>query len=116
RDSAGAELEALVRRDRNHPSVAMWSIGNEERYVQSNAVGARLGASAQDLIRRLDGTRPITYAANNGDNDAGINAVIEVRGWNYKALKDAVSDRYRQRHPRQPQLGTEQASTLATRG
>jgi beta-galactosidase len=105
-------LERMVRRDRNHPSVFLWSLANEEP-VQTNAASARIANTMQELIHHLDPTRLCTFAANKGDVFTGINSVIEVRGWNYH-LDGA--DQYHQDHPSQPSIGTEQASTLATRG
>jgi beta-galactosidase len=68
----------------------------------------------QDYVHHLDPTRPVTYAAPEGDTFAGINGVIQVRGWNYHVGKDM--DNYHAKHPDQPEVGTEQASTVSTRG
>jgi beta-galactosidase len=112
-DPANLErLGALIRRDRNHPSVALWSIANEE-HTQTSDVAERVAATMQARIKTLDPTRPVTYASNMGDSKAGINRVIEVRGWNYH-LSDM--DAYHAAHPDQPEVGTEQASTVSTRG
>jgi beta-galactosidase len=63
-DAANSEnLESLVKRDRNHPSVFIWSIANEEWNTQGTPAGKRVGAAMQAEIRRLDPTRPVTYAA-----------------------------------------------------
>ena len=108
-----SQFERLILRDRNHPSIIIWSIGNEERVIQSTDTGRRL---AQSLLRRqkeLDPTRPATYAADNRDQFGGINSVIPVRGFNYHL---AFIDKYRKEHPDQPLIGTEVASTLSTRG
>ena len=67
----------------------------------------------QELVHHLDTTRLCTYAANKGDIFTGVNSVIDVRGWNYHV---EGADQYHQDHPTQPNIGTEQASTLATRG
>jgi beta-galactosidase len=69
----------------------------------------------QALVKRLDATRPITYAAPLGNELPGINSVIEVRGWNYHVGKDTM-DAYHAAHPQQPNVGTEQGSTVCTRG
>ena len=107
-------LESQIRRDRNHPSVAIWSIANEEFSVQGTPQGARVATTMQDAVHRLDPTRPITYAAPVGNEYAGINSVIEVRGWNYHPGPDM--DAYHKAHPNQPEVGTEQGSTVSTRG
>ena len=103
-----------IRRDRNHPSVAIWSIANEEFAVQDSPQGAGAARTMQNLAKRLDPTRPVTYAAPEGDNFWGINGVIEVRGWNYHPGPDM--DEYHAKHPNQPNVGTEQGSTTGTRG
>ncbi len=103
-----------IRRDRNHPSVAIWSIANEEFFVQDSPQAANVARSMQVLARELDPTRPLTYAAPEGDTFAGINGVIEVRGWNYHPGPEM--DQYHAEHPQQPNVGTEQASTVSTRG
>ncbi|HVM47949.1 MAG TPA: beta-galactosidase GalA [Candidatus Acidoferrum sp.] len=110
-----ARMAGLVRRDRNHPSVCIWSIANEEFKVQTTAAGGRVAETMQALVKRLDPTRPVTYAANVGNEFKGINSVIEVRGWNYY-IGATNMDAYHAAHPRQPEVGTEQGSTVSTRG
>ncbi|HTL69354.1 MAG TPA: beta-galactosidase GalA [Lacunisphaera sp.] len=106
--------DEFIRRDRNHPSVAIWSISNEEFTVQATAQGGNVARTMQDYVRRLDPTRPVTYPAPEGDSAFGINGVIEVRGWNYHPGPDM--DTYHAKHPAQPNVGTEQGSTTGTRG
>jgi len=104
-----------ILRDRNHPSVAFWSIANEEFSVQDTPIGVRVAATMQNFLKQLDPTRPSTYAAPVGDDYTGsINSVIEVRGWNYHIGQDM--DNYHAEHPTQPEIGTEQGSTVSTRG
>lgn len=115
----GSDTESLrkwdeqIRRDRNHPSVALWSIANEEFSVQATAQGANVARTMQRYVQELDPTRPVTYAAPVGDEFDGINSVIEVRGWNYHV---GTMDSYHAKHPNQPEVGTEQGSTTTTRG
>jgi len=108
-------LDELVRRDRNHPSVAVWLLGNEEFTVGGTPDGGRVAATMQALVRRLDPTRPVTYNAAVGNEFTGINGVIEVRGWSYHIGKDNM-DAYHTAHPQQPNVGSEQGSTVGTRG
>ena len=105
-------LDGQVRRDRNHPSVFIWSLFNEEPR-QATPDGGRVAATMQRLVHLLDPTRLCTAAANEGDVYEGVNSVLDVRGWNYY-IGDV--DSYHQKHPEQPCIGTEQASTLCTRG
>jgi beta-galactosidase len=104
-----------VRRDRNHASVAIWSLGNEEFTTQETPAGGRVAAAMQALVKRLDPTRPVTFNASVGNTFAGINGVIEVRGWSYHIGVDNM-DAYHAAHPAQPNVGSEQGSTVSTRG
>jgi beta-galactosidase len=103
-----------IRRDRNHPSVAFWSIANEQFMVQDTPQAANVARTMQDYARLLDPTRPVTYASPEGDAFRGINSVIGVRGWNYHY--GPGMDRYHAEHPNQPNIGTEQASVVGDRG
>lgn len=106
------QLESLIRRDRHHPSVILWSIGNEEP-LQGTEIGARIGAAMCRCVRRLDPTRPITMAMN-GSWGLGVSAVVDVQGCNY--LKTGNMDQFHPQFPQQPVLYSESASTLSTRG
>jgi beta-galactosidase len=106
-----SELERLIRRDRNHPSVVIWSLGNEEP-EQGSERGANIVGTMKRLARRLDPTRLVTVAQNGGWGK-GISSVVDVFGVNYH---DKDVDGYHREHPRQPMIGTETASTVSTRG
>jgi beta-galactosidase len=108
-------LAQLVLRDRNHPCVCIWSLANEEFSVQATPAGGRVAATMQAMVKKLDSTRPVTYAANLGNEFEGVDSVIEVRGWNYHIGTDTM-DAYHAAHPTQPNVGTEQGSTVSTRG
>jgi len=108
-------FEEQILRDRNHASVAIWSLANEEFTTQSNPDGGRVASTMQALAKRLDPTRPVTYNAPLGNEFTGINGVIEVRGWSYHIGKDNM-DAYHAAHPGQPNVGSEQGSTVGTRG
>jgi beta-galactosidase len=105
------ELERLVRRDRNHPSVILWSIGNEEPQ-QATPRGVKVATTMKRLVNRLDPTRLVTAAMDNGFGE-GISAVIDVQGFNYRHEK---MDDFHARFPNTPIIGTESASVVSTRG
>lgn len=107
------QFERLLRRDRNHPSIFMWSIGNEEGYIHMSSVGKRVALTLLAKQRELDPTRTSTYAADVANVYKGVNEVIPVRGFNYRQF--GVAD-YHRDHPLQPVLGTEMGSTVTTRG
>lgn len=114
-DEGLLELERLIRRDRNHPSVFMWSIGNEEP-EQNTERGGRIGASMIRLVKRLDPTRAVTEA-NNGAagwrGGVGVGPLLDVFGFNYTL---GGTDAFHAKYPKQPTIGTEWASTVSTRG
>jgi beta-galactosidase len=107
------QFKRLLLRDRSRTCVFLWSIGNEEGWVQTQPVGRRIGQSLLAIQKELDPTRISTYAADVANVYHGINEVIQVRGFNYRHL--GVAD-YHRDHPAQPILGTEMGSTVTTRG
>ena len=108
-----SQLEQLIRRDRNHPSVILWSVGNEEWAIEGNEKGARLTTSMQDFAHRLDPTRRTTVAISGGWG-AGSSTTADVMGYNY--YTHGSTDEQHAKFPHQPGLGTEETTTQATRG
>ena len=106
-----SQLERIVRRDRNHPCVILWSLGNEEPH-QATERGARINAELATHVKRLDPTRPTTFAMDQGW-DKGVGRVVDVLGFNYRTNQ---IEAYHGRHPQQPVYGSETGSTVATRG
>jgi beta-galactosidase len=86
-----SDLEAMVKRDRNHPSVIMWSFGNEVQ-ERADSMGVEIGKKSIALIKSLDDTRPITQAVcafwdNPGkkwDDSAPAFQFLDVGGYNYQ--------------------------------
>ena len=108
-----SQLQSLILRDRNHPSVFMWSIGNEEEVYQTKIEGKRIAQSLMRLVYSLDPSRTITYGGNVGNVTTGVSEVIPVRGFNYNLTG---LDGYREARPDQPIWGSEVGSTVTTRG
>jgi beta-galactosidase len=106
------QLERMVLRDRNHPSIIMWSLGNEE-HIQGSDAGERVARNMKRLVDRLDPTRPVT-AAMNGAWGKGFSKVVDIQGCNY--LTRGNFDAYHKEHPAQPIISSEEASTVSTRG
>lgn len=111
---AAEEFRNLILRDRNHPSVFLWSLGNEEMEVQNEETGRRVATTLKGIQQALDPSRLCTYGGNNGNQFEGVNEVVDVRGFNYMNISDI--DQYHRDHPDQPLVGSEEASTLCTRG
>ena len=107
------QFERLLRRDWNHPSIFLWSIGNEEGWIHTTTQGRRIAQTLLAKQKELDPTRTSTYAADLANVFRGVNEVIPVRGFNYR--DSAVAD-YHRDHPDQPIIGTEMGSTVTTRG
>ncbi len=106
-------LENLMKRDRNHPSVVIWSLGNEEWAIEENIKGARIAKTMQDFAQRLDSSRAFT-AASSGGWDNGIGTVMQVMGYNYIFHGDI--DEHHAKFPWQAGIGTEESNTIGTRG
>ncbi len=106
------ELETMIRRDRNHPSVMLWSIGNEETAQQGTARGLKVALNMRRAVKALDPTRPVTAAMNHYQGQ-GITPALDVMGFNYH---EADIEPFRKLYPDMPIIGTETASAVSTRG
>ena len=108
-----ADTRMLIRRDRNHPCVILWSIGNEIR-EQDNARQFPIGHELAAIVHAEDPTRPVTAACDNraaGYN--GFQKIVDVFGYNYKPSEYA---KFHEAHPELPLYGSETASTVSSRG
>ena len=124
------QLEALITRDRNHPSVCLWSLGNEEMLIQENAMGAKMLQKMQDITHRLDPTRPCIYSANCDFNSIAENFVnngfqIDAFGANYTMRENAEGqltaeaeryDEFKSKFPKCPLIASESGGSASTRG
>ena len=104
-------LERMIKRDRNHPSIILWSDGNEEWGLENNIQGTRLAEAMREYTRLFDPTRPSTVA-----NAGGTELIkgLDVVGFNYIVQNDV--DNRKKNNPLWKIVGTEETSGCGTRG
>jgi beta-galactosidase len=109
-----AQLESMVKRYRNSPSIILWSVGNEEWHLQTEMAeeGAKIAATMVRRCHELDPTRVVS-AAVNGDNKKGVSDAFDIIGFNYQLQ---YPDDFHKKNPRRPIYGSETASAFSTRG
>ena len=104
-------LERMIKRDRNHPSVILWSNGNEEWGMENTIQGTRIAAAMREYTHLLDPTRHSTIA-----NAGGREMVkgLDVVGFNYIVQNDV--DNQKKNNPTWKIVGTEETTGCGTRG
>ena len=109
------QLELMVKRYRNSPSIIIWSIGNEEWLLQDTMAeqGARIAADMVNLCHKLDPTRVVS-APVNGDNEKGVSVPLDIIGFNYNSRK--YPEPFHKKYPKRPIYGSETSSAISTRG
>jgi beta-galactosidase len=109
------DLRDHIKRDRNHPSVFIWSIGNEipEQWGEDTA-GRVIARELAAIVRELDPTRPITTANNEiGNNNIIKSNTLDIIGYNYNHTEFV---NFHKKYPGKKFIVTESTSALATRG
>ncbi len=108
-----AELQWMVRRDRNHPSVILWSVFNEEP-MQGTEAGYEMVRRMREAVRELDMSRPVTGAMNDGlTAPVNVSQTLDVIGFNYQ--QDAY-DAFHKANPHIPMTSSEDTSSYSIRG
>jgi beta-galactosidase len=108
------QLELMVKRYRNSPSIIIWSIGNEEWILQDAMAeqGAKIAATMVRRCHELDPTRVVS-AAVNWNNEKGVSEALDIIGFNYN---ESFPDGFHKKYPKRPLYGSETSSAISTRG
>lgn len=104
-------LERMIKRDRNHPSVILWSNGNEEWGIENSVQGTRIAEAMREYTHLLDPTRHSTMANAGGSE---LIKGLDVVGFNYIVQNDV--DNRKKAHPEWKIVGTEETTGCGTRG
>ena len=104
-------LERMIRRDVNHPSVILWSIGNEEWAVEYAPIGRNIARRMVDFVHSIDSTRPVTYG-----NCSGREAVLACDVFGYNYVVQNYIEEFHTRYPDHSAVGTEETTGSGTRG
>lgn len=115
------DTRMLVRRDRNHPSVVMWSIGNEVNEQGQGEAGAAVARELHGIVHEEDPTRPTTCAMNSARADSTFPSAIDTAGLNYQGAGSGTTGApqypvFHQNFPDKFVFGSETASTISSRG
>lgn len=106
------QLENMVTRDRNHPSVVFYSLFNEEP-LQGTPIGRNMVERMMRAVKRLDPTRPVLGAMNGGVMEQdGAAGALDIVGFNYM---NNGYDKFKEKFPHQPVIGSETVSAFSTR-
>lgn len=103
-------LRRMIERDRNHPSVIVWSVGNEEWGTEWNDFGTRISETMREYCHRLDPTRPMAMASSGGPT---VLIPVDIAGYNY-VLQNPI-DRHRNDYPTRKAVGTEETTGCGAR-
>jgi beta-galactosidase len=106
------DLKALILRDRNHPSVIMWSIGNEV----PDQHNAKMAKELSSIVHKYDSTRPVVLCSNSGHvGVSDVTEALDIMGYNYNLGYYGKFFEY-QKNANRPLIGSETASCISSRG
>jgi beta-galactosidase len=104
-------LRRMIDRDRNHPSIILWSVGNEEWGIEWDVKGTRIAEALREYCHRFDPTRPMCMATSGGPT---VVVPTDVAGYNY--IHQNPIEEHRRQYPQRCAVGSEETSGCGTRG
>lgn len=104
-------LQKMIRRDKNHPSIILWSVGNEEWGLEWNEKGERVAATMRDYCHQFDPSREMTFATSSGPT---VEVPVDVAGYNY-IVQNPIEE-HRRNYPERKCFGSEETTGCGTRG
>jgi beta-galactosidase len=104
-------LRRMIDRDRNHPSIILWSVGNEEWGIEWDIKGTRIAEALREYCHRYDPTRPMCMATSGGPT---VVVPTDVAGYNY--IHQNPIEEHRRNYPQRCAVGSEETSGCGTRG
>ena len=104
-------LKQTIRRARNHPSIILWSVGNEEWGIEWDKKGEKIAATMRDYCHLFDPTREMTFATSGGPT---VEVPVDVASYNY-VVQNPIEE-HRRKYPERKCLGSEETTGCGTRG
>lgn len=104
-------LKQTIRRARNHPSIILWSVGNEEWGIEWDKKGEKIAATMRDYCHLFDPTREMTFATSGGPT---VEVPVDVASYNY-IVQNPIEE-HRRKYPERKCLGSEETTGCGTRG
>jgi beta-galactosidase len=104
-------LQRMIERDRNHPSIILWSVGNEEWGIEWDIKGTRIAEALREYCHRYDPSRPMCMATSGGPT---VVVPTDVAGYNY--IRQNPIEEHRRNYPQRCAVGTEETTGCGTRG
>jgi len=106
-----SSLEKMIKRDKNHPSIILWSAGNEEWGIEWDKKGEKIAETMRDYCHIFDPSREMTFATSGGPT---VEVPVDVAGYNY--VTQNPIEEHRKNYPERKCYGSEETTGCGARG